>query len=141
VLSTLSQILAALTAALAGIAAISLAVAGLGIMNVMLIAVSERTREIGLLKALGATSQQVVAVFLLESAILATTGGLLGLLLALGSGSLLQQLYPDFPFHAPHWAPAAALAVSGTVGLASGILPARQASRLNPVQALMRRKA
>lgn len=141
VLTTFNQILGVLTAALAGIAAISLGVAGLGIMNVMLVSVSERTREIGLLKAVGATYGQVVAVFLVEAACLATVGGGLGLGAGLGSGRLLERLYPDFPVHAPGWAILAALVVSCAVGLLFGILPARQAARLDPVQALMRRKA
>ena len=141
VLDTFNQILRALTAALAGIAAISLGVAGLGIMNVMLVSVSERTREVGLLKAVGATYAQVVAVFLVEAAILSSAGGSLGLLAGLGAGRFLQRLYPDFPLQPPVWAILAALAVSGSVGLFFGILPARHAARLDPVQALMRRKA
>jgi putative ABC transport system permease protein len=141
VLDTFNQILRALTAALAGIAAISLGVAGLGIMNVMLVSVSERTAEVGLLKAVGVTSPQVVAVFLVEAAILSTAGGVLGLATGLGAGRLLQHLFPDFPVHPPAWAAAAAVAVSCSVGLVFGILPARNAARLNPVQSLMRRKA
>jgi putative ABC transport system permease protein len=141
VLSTFDQILRALTAALTGIAAISLAVAGLGIMNVMLVSVSERTREVGLLKAIGATQAQVVAVFLVEAAVLSTAGGGLGLALGLAAGGGLQRLYPDFPIHPPGWAIGAALVVSCCVGLLFGILPARNAARLNPVEALMRRKA
>ena len=141
VLSTFNQILGALTAALAGIAAVSLGVAGLGIMNVMLVSVSERTGEIGLLKAVGVTQAQVVAVFLVEAAILALAGGCLGLMSGLGAGGLLQQFYPDFPFQPPAWGIPAALSVSCLVGLIFGILPARNAARLNPVTALMRRKA
>jgi putative ABC transport system permease protein len=141
VLSTFDQILQALTAALAGIAAVSLGVAGLGIMNVMLVSVSERTREIGLLKALGVTRAQVVSVFLVEAAILSTAGGGLGLLSGLGAGRLLQQVYPEFPFQPPGWGIPMALGVSCLVGLLFGILPARNAARLDPVAALMRRKA
>jgi putative ABC transport system permease protein len=141
VLDTFNQILRALTAALAGIAAISLGVAGLGIMNVMLVSVSERTREVGLLKALGVTQSQVVSVFLVEAAILSTAGGAIGLLAGLGAGRFLQRLYPDFPIQPPGWAVVAAVVVSCSVGLIFGILPARNAARLDPVQALMRRKA
>jgi putative ABC transport system permease protein len=141
VLGAFDKILKVLTLALAGIAAVSLGVAGLGIMNVMLVSVSERTREIGLLKALGVTRTQVVAVFLVEAAILATTGGALGLLGGFGSGQLLQQLYPDFPYQTPGWAVPAALGVSCSVGVVFGIVPARRAARLDPVAALMRRKA
>lgn len=141
VLESFDKILKTLTAALAGIAAVSLGVAGLGIMNVMLVSVSERTREIGLLKAVGVTAAQVVAVFLLEAAILSTAGGCLGLLTGLGAGRFLQQLYPEFPVHAPAWAIPAALGVSCSVGLLFGILPARNAARQDAVAALMRRKA
>jgi putative ABC transport system permease protein len=141
VLDTFNQILRALTAALAGIAAVSLGVAGLGIMNVMLVSVSERTREVGLLKALGVTYSQIVSVFLVEAAILSTAGGGIGLAMGLGVGRFLQHLYPDFPIRPPGWAIAAALVVSCSVGLIFGILPARKAARLDPVQSLMRRKA
>ena len=85
VLATFSRILALLTAALAGIAGISLTVAGVGIMNVMLVSVAERTREIGLLKAVGVTGRQVVAAFLVEAAILSTAGGVAGLGAAFGA--------------------------------------------------------
>ncbi len=141
ILSTFNSILKVLTAALAGIAAISLGVAGLGIMNVMLVSVSERTREIGVLKAIGATRGQVVAVFLVEAAILATAGGAIGLAGGFVSGQLVQQMYPDFPFETPGWAVPAALGVSCSVGLIFGIMPASHAARLDPVAALMRRKA
>jgi putative ABC transport system permease protein len=141
VLATFNSILVALTAGLAAIAAISLGVAGLGIMNVMLVSVTERTREIGLLKAVGVTHAQVVAVFLVEAAVLATAGGALGLVIGLGGAHILQQVYPEFPCHPPVWAIPAALGVSGSVGLLFGILPARNAARLDPVAALMRRKA
>jgi len=141
VLGSFDLIFKALTAALAGIAAISLGVAGIGIMNVMLVSVSERTSEIGLLKAVGVTPAQIVAVFLVEAALLSTAGGLIGLLGGLGAGRLLQGLYPDFPFHPPAWAIAAAVAVSCLVGLLFGLLPARTAARLDPIRALIRRKA
>ncbi len=140
VLATFNQILGALTAALVGIAAISLGVAGLGIMNVMLVSVSERTREIGLLKAIGVTPSQVTAVFLVEAAILSSAGGCVGLLASVGVERLFLRLYPDFPIQPPGWAIASALAVSFSVGLIFGILPARNAARLDAVQALMRRK-
>ncbi len=141
VLAAFDSILKALTAALVGIAGISLGVAGLGIMNVMLVSVTERTREVGLLKAVGVTYGQVLAVFLVEAAVLATIGGCLGLGLGLGGGWVLQKVYPDFPFQAPAWAILAALGVSCSVGLLFGILPARNAARLDPVAALMMRKA
>lgn len=139
VMKTFGKVLGILTAALAGIAAVSLTVAGVGIMNVMLVSVSERTREVGLLKALGASGGQVLRIFLVEAAILSSAGGVLGLL-AGGLGTLaFRALYPDFPLAPPAWAVAAALGVSVSVGLVFGVVPARRAARLDPVVALARR--
>jgi putative ABC transport system permease protein len=141
VLATFNQILIVLTAVLAGIAAISLTVAGIGIMNVMLVSVAERTREIGLLKAVGVTGWQIVQVFLLEAAMISTAGGLLGLGIGIGAGRLFRRLVPDFPVQPPLWAVGAALLVSLSVGVLFGSLPARRAARLDPVAALMRKRA
>ncbi|MDX1389565.1 MAG: ABC transporter permease [Acidobacteriota bacterium] len=139
VLSTFSQIMAVLTAALGGIAAISLSVAGVGIMNVMLVSVSERTSEIGLLKALGGSAGQVLLVFLVEAAVLSTIGGLLGLSIGLGAGRIFGAVYPAFPVEPPMWAVGGSLVLSITLGVAFGALPARRAARLDPVLALARR--
>lgn len=136
VVSTFSQILAALTLALGAIAAISLSVAGIGIMNVMLVSVSERTREVGLLRALGVRQRQVLAVFLTESALLSAAGGLLGLAVGWGAVRVLVKIFPALPASPPVWAVAAALALSLGVGLFFGWLPARRAARLDPVAAL-----
>jgi putative ABC transport system permease protein len=141
VLSTFNRILGALTAALAGIAAISLTVAGIGIMNVMLVSVSERTREIGLLKALGATRRQILGLFLLEASIISTAGGVLGLAGSFAVGQVIARLAPDFPIQPPVWAVAVALLVSGSVGLLFGGTAARRAAFLDPVEALMRLRA
>jgi putative ABC transport system permease protein len=138
-LATFSRLLSMLTAALTGIAAISLSVAGVGIMNVMLVSVSERTREIGLLKAIGATSGQVLRIFLTEAAALSAIGGVAGLAIA---GSLIvavRGMYPAFPMQPPPWAMPAALLVSLSVGVLFGVLPARRAARLDPIGALTRR--
>ncbi len=135
-LSTFGRILSILTAALAGIAAVSLSVAGIGIMNVMLVAVSERVREIGLLKALGVTRPQILAVFLAEAAIISTAGGLLGLAAGYAGDRAIQWIYPSFPVTPPQWAIAGAIAVSIAVGIVFGALPAGRASRLDPVAAL-----
>lgn len=139
IVGSFTRILGVLTAALAGIAAVSLTVAGVGIMNVMMVSVSERTREIGLLKALGVTRGQVVAAFLTEAAILSTAGGLIGLLAGFAAAEALRAVYPDFPVTTPPWAVLGALLVSVTVGLVFGVLPARRAASLDPVAALARR--
>jgi len=139
VLSTFERIIGTLTAALAGIAAVSLSVAGIGIMNVMLVSVSERTAEIGLLKAVGAGRGQLVACFLVEAAIISSAGGICGVGVALGLNRVFGALYPAFPIEPPPWAVPGAVAVSLVVGLVFGALPARRASRLDPVAALARR--
>jgi putative ABC transport system permease protein len=139
VLSTFSAVLQALTLALAGIAAVSLSVAGIGIMNVMLVSVSERTREIGLLKSLGVARGQILAVFLAEAGLISTAGGLLGLALGWVLVRILVQVFPALPASSPAWAVAAALATSVVVGIVFGILPARRATKLDPIEALGRR--
>ena len=136
VVASLSSILTALTLALGGIAAISLSVAGIGIMNLMLVSVSERTQEVGLLKAVGAGSGQILAVFLAEAILLASAGGLLGLLLGWASVRVLVTVYPAFPAAPPVWATAAAFGLSVLIGALFGVLPARRATRLDPVAAL-----
>jgi putative ABC transport system permease protein len=136
VVASLSSILTALTRALSGIAAISLSVAGIGIMNLMLVSVSERTREVGLLKAIGAENGQILAIFLAEAILIAAMGGLLGLALGWSGIRILALVYPAFPATTPLWAVAAALATSVGMGALFGVLPARRASRLEPVAAL-----
>jgi putative ABC transport system permease protein len=136
VLTAFTSILNALTLALAGIAAISLAVAGVGIMNVMLVSVSERTREVGLLKAVGAGAGQILAAFLAEAVLISTSGGLLGLLLGWVAVRVLVAVFPALPATPPHWAVAAAFSLSVAVGVVFGVLPARRATRLDPVLAL-----
>lgn len=136
VLGAFDRVLGALTLAVAGIAAISLAVAGVLIMNVMLVAVSQRTAEVGLLKALGARDRQVMGLFLTEALLLAGAGTLAGLALAYAGVWLFNARYAAFSLVVPVWAPSAAAAVSLTCGLVFGLLPARRAARLDPVTAL-----
>jgi putative ABC transport system permease protein len=138
-LSTFNSIFNMITLGLAAIAAISLVVAGVLIMNVMLVAVSQRTAEIGLLKAVGARHRQIVALFLTEAACLSLLGALVGI--ALGSGGIvaLRWLFPSLDFAAPLWASASAVVVAIASGLVFGLLPARRAAALDPVNALMRR--
>jgi len=135
-LNTFDGILRALTYTVGGIAAISLAVAGILIMNVMLVAVSQRIAEIGLLKALGAPERQVLRLFLVESILLAGAGAALGILIATIAIFVLRYLFPIFPIAAPPWAPLAAVGVALATGLLFGVLPARRAARLDPVRAL-----
>jgi putative ABC transport system permease protein len=136
VLSALSTILTVLTLALGAIAAISLSVAGIGIMNVMLVSVSERTPEVGLLKAIGAGRGQILRVFLAEAAMLSSAGALLGIGIGAGLARAVVALYPTFPAQPPWWAVLAALAIALGCGLVFGILPARRAVALDPVRAL-----
>lgn len=139
VVKTFDTILNALTLTVAGIAGISLAVAGILIMNVMLVSVAQRTAEIGLLKAIGATPLQIQHLFLIEAALLSLSGAIVGLLLGQGAIVILRQLYPVFPISAPLWALITAVVIALFTGIISGILPAIRASRLDPVQALSRR--
>jgi len=136
VLATFDNILRALTFTVGGIGAISLGVAGILIMNIMLVAVSQRTREIGLLKAVGARRGQVTLIFLSEAVLLASLGGLVGLLLGYLGSLAIHGAYPDLDSQAPGWAVAAALGVSSLTGLVFGIMPARRAAAMEAVEAL-----
>ncbi len=135
-LSTFDEIFLALTMTVGGIAAISLAVAGILIMNVMLVAVSQRTAEIGLLKALGSPSKQILQLFLVEASLLSVTGAIIGVGVAFFGTWILGQFFPDFPLSIPLWSFVAAIAVALTTGLLFGVLPARRAAALDPVLAL-----
>jgi putative ABC transport system permease protein len=135
---TLDRILGAMTAAVAAIGAISLLVAGVLIMNVMLITVSQRTREIGLLKALGAGRTEIQRLFLTEAGLLTAFGALLGVALGLLLVLLMRALFPAVPFSAPWWSVVAAVAIAGGTGLAFSWLPAHRASLLQPVDALQK---
>jgi len=135
-LEQFGQILDTLTLALVGIATISLAVAGIGVMNVMLVSVSERIPEVGLLKAVGARDRQILAVFLAEAVTVAFVGGAAGVASGLAGTALLRWLFPALPAWTPLWSVCAALGVSMFVGLVFGVLPARRAAALDPASAL-----
>jgi putative ABC transport system permease protein len=139
VMSSFSKILQALTLAVAAIAAISLAVAGVGIMNVMLVSVAERTAEIGLMRAVGVGRRQITGVFLAEAALLSLAGGIVGLVVGLAGVWALVVTYPALPARAPLWAVASSLGLALAIGLVFGLVPARRAARLDPVTALGRR--
>lgn len=139
VLGTFDRILTALTLGVAGIAAISLGVAGILVMNVMLVAVTQRTSEIGLLKALGATAGEIRRAFLAEAGLLSMAGALAGLLLGHAGAWLLRTLYPTLPAWPPDWAVLAGVGTALVTGMVFGVMPARRAARLDAVLALSRR--
>jgi putative ABC transport system permease protein len=136
VLSTFDTVFAMITRALAGIAAVSLLVAGVLIMNVMLVAVSQRTSEIGLLKALGARRSQILILFISEAVTLSMLGGVAGLVVGNVGTFVMRLAFPAIDFAAPLWAMVAAFSIALVSGLVFGILPASRAATLDPVHAL-----
>ena len=125
------------TVLLAAVAGVSLVVGGVGIMNIMLVSVTERTREIGIAKALGARRQYVLMQFLIEAMVLALIGGLIGIAIGFGLSYGIASTIPDFPSPAvPWWAVFGACAFSGLIGVIFGILPASKAANLAPIDAL-----
>ena len=139
VVKTLGRVLTALTLGVSGISAISLAVAGVLIMNVMLVSVTQRRAEIGLLKALGARLVDVRRLFLVEAFLLATLGAAFGLGGGLLGTRIIAGLYPDFPVSVPLWSIGVAVGVAMLTGLVFGVLPARRAAALDPIDALSKR--
>ena len=139
VLATFDRILRALTLAVGGIAAISLAVAGILVMNVMLIAVTQRRREIGLLKAIGATGAQIRLTFFTEAVLLALGGAAVGLAAGKLGQLLIGQIYPNIPFTPPWWALLAAPLTAICTAVLFAVAPARHAAKLDPVRALSKR--
>lgn len=139
ILVTFNKIFQTMTLSVAGIAAISLVVAGIIIMNVMLVAVSTRRGEIGLLKALGAPRRQILALFLAEAGLISLTGALCGIGVGVGILRLLAWFLPQFPFLLASWSILVAAALALATGLLFGILPARRAADLAAAAALSRR--
>jgi putative ABC transport system permease protein len=135
---TFESILNTVTVVMSGIVGISLVVGGIGIMNIMLVSVTERTREIGICKAIGAKRHHILLQFLLEALVLCLLGGLIGLVFGYGIGALAASLIPGFPAEAytPWWAVALALGFSGVVGIVFGMLPAAKAANLDPISSL-----
>lgn len=135
-LDVLGQVLNVLTFAVAAIGGISLLVGAIGIVTIMTIAVTERTSEIGLLRAIGAKQSHILSLFLGEAVVLAALGGIGGLLLGVGIAWLLNAAIPGLPVHTPLFYVLLAEAVAIIIGLLSGVLPAREAARLDPIEAL-----
>lgn len=135
-LSTLDKIFVALKVMLSGIASISLLVGGIGIMNIMLVSVRERTREVGIRKAVGATRRDIGLQFAIEAVTLSCLGGVLGILLSYVGTYSMRLAYPSFPISASAWSIIVAFAFSATVGVFFGAYPALKAASVDPVEAL-----
>jgi putative ABC transport system permease protein len=124
-----------MTSLLGGIALVSLLVGGIGIMNIMLVSVTERTREIGIRKAVGATGRNILIQFLIEALVISLLGGFVGIVVGIAMGKLAATLLGVPPLVQPQIV-LLAVAVSGGVGIFFGIYPARRAASLNPIDAL-----
>jgi len=125
------------TLVMSGVVGIALLVGGIGIMNIMLVSVKERTREIGICKAIGARSRDILLQFLIEAVTLSLLGGLVGLAIGYALGAGIAAIIPDFPpAVVPWWAVLLAVLFSGSVGVVFGVVPASQAARLDPIDAL-----
>jgi len=134
-ISTISNVTGILTTLLSGIAAISLLVGGIGIMNIMLVTVTERTKEIGLLKSIGAKNGHILNQFLLEAVVLTVTGGLIGVTIGVGISFVIAKIV-SIPFIVKISSIAIAVGVSSLVGVVFGYYPARNAAKLSPIDAL-----
>ena len=136
ILSSLFTILDTLTYVLGGIAAISLLVGGIGIMNIMLVTVKERTNEIGIRKAVGARNRDILIQFLMEATTLSAAGGFFGVLVGTLGAGVIRILVPKLPVAIPPWAVVLAFTFSVFVGIFFGVYPARKAATLHPIEAL-----
>jgi putative ABC transport system permease protein len=135
ILSTFNTIVSSLTIMVVAIAGISLLVGGIGIANIMLVSVVERTKEIGIRKALGATETVILQQFLLEATLISTFGGGIGIAAGISIAAVASLLF-NFPFIVSSWSIVIGVGLSGAVGLLAGVIPARNAARLDPITAL-----
>lgn len=136
VVATFDRILRTLTLGVAAVSAVSLLVAGILVMNVMLVAIAQRRSEIGLLKALGARQRDILRLFLIESVLLSTSGAILGVLIGYVGTFVVRLIYPAFPAYVPWWGLAGGVVTSLACGLVFGVGPARRAAALDPLAAL-----
>lgn len=135
--SSINKVTDAITFVMGGIVSVSLLVGGIGIMNIMLVSVTERTREIGICKAIGAKRHFILLQFLMESLALCVLGGVVGVMIGYGMGAGLAQMIPNFPpAHVPFWAISLSLGFSASIGLVFGIIPAAKAANLDPIESL-----
>ncbi len=135
-LATVNSIMAMMSVALLAIASIALVVGGIGIANIMLVSVRERTREIGVRRAVGATRTTILMQFLVEAVVIASLGGIIGLAIGAGIIALLRLAVPALPVQLSPWIVATTLGFAAIVGVIAGVMPARSAARLDPVDAL-----
>jgi len=134
---TFSSVISSVTVVLGGIVGVSLLVGGIGIMNIMLVSVTERTREIGISKALGAKRHHILLQFLIEATVLSLLGGAIGVAIGYGLGFGVAKLIPGFPDAVvPWWAVVVAFGFSTLVGVVFGLMPAAKAAKLDPIEAL-----
>ncbi|MFA7635890.1 MAG: ABC transporter permease [Bacillota bacterium] len=136
ILASINRILSVLSAAMAGIAAISLVVGGIGIMNIMLVSVTERTREIGVRKAIGAKRRDILIQFLIEAVVISLLGGIIGLLMGIGGSAALTRIAPDIPTAISITAVVVSLLFASGVGCFFGVYPAAKAAGLDPIEAV-----
>lgn len=136
ILSVFEGVMSILTSMLGGMAGVALLVGGIGIMNIMLVAVTERTREIGIRKAVGAKRREIMIQFLMESIFISALGGLLGVAAGFAGSGLITQLVPKLPTVITPWSVSVAFSFALLVGLFFGIYPARKAARMDPIEAL-----
>ena len=137
ILKSFEKTTSVITLIVVGIVGISLIVGGIGIMNIMLVSVTERTKEVGIRKAVGATKKHILYQFLVESVILSLTGGAIGIIIGLFLGFVISKLIPNFPgMYVPFWGIILAFVFSSFVGVLFGVFPAYKAAQLNPIDAL-----